>query len=334
MATARLHANESPYPMSPLAVRAAGAALERCERYPDPGSPDLRRALAEHYRVDPAMVAVGSGSIELILAACRAWTVGRRPVAVTRPGFPGYAMMARLAGAPVYEVACDGLRIDVPAMVRALPEAGCAFVCNPLNPTGAVLEPDELRALVEGSNCTGAVLLIDEAYAEFAGPRLPSGIGEIRAGGDAIVLRTFSKAYGMAGLRIGYAIGPAELIAQLGRWRAPFSVSRPAQAAAAAALADRAYLDDVVGRVSEGRRRLADGLAELGLDVAGGHANFVVVSAPEGAAQLAAGLEARSLLVQDLAEFGLPGHIRITVGTPAQNTALLHAMADLVAVRR
>jgi histidinol-phosphate aminotransferase len=328
----RLHQNESPYASSPAALRAAREALEASSRYPDSGSPDLCRCLADHYGVDPAMVAVGAGSGELILAACRAWAAGGRRVVVSRPGFPGYEMMAGIVGAPVRTVACDGYRIDVDAMIDALPGAGCMFVCNPLNPTGTVLRPGEVSALAEAATGSGSdgVLVMDEAYAEFAGEQHCSGIDEVRAGRSVVVLRTFSKAYGLAGLRAGYAIAPPALIAQLRRWRPPFTVNRPAQAAAAAALADQAFLRLVVERVADGRRSLADGLSALGFGVVASHANFVLASVPDGGAgAVARGLEDRSFLVQDVTGFGLPDHVRITVGTASQNAALLRTLAEL-----
>src|SRR6266511_1484660 len=272
----RLHQNESPYAMSPTALRSAAAALEAGSRYPDAGSPDLCRTLADHYGVDPTMVAVGAGSGELILTACRAWTGDDRPVVVTEPGFPGYGLMAGIAGVPVRKVPSQRYRVGVAALMGALSRAGCLFVCNPLNPTGAVLEPGEVRALAGAATESGAVLVLDEAYAEFAGAAHHSGIDEVRAGGNLIALRTFSKAYGLAGLRVGYAIGPSRLISQLGRRLPPFTVNRVAQAAAAAALEDQAFLLSVVERVAEGRRRLEEALASLALDVVLRGATFVL----------------------------------------------------------
>jgi len=331
----RLHQNESPYPMSPAAALAARAALAAASRYPDAGAPELCRSLAEHYGVEPAMVAAGAGSGELILTACRAWGAPGRPVLVTMPGFPGYEMMAGIAGVPVCRLASPGYRVDVGSVVGALPGAGCAFVCSPSNPTGAALEPGEVRALAAAASRADGVLVLDEAYAEFAGPAHRSGLDEVRAGARLVVLRTFSKAYGLAGLRVGYAIGPADLITQLRRHLPPFTVSRVAQAAACAALGDQELLRQTVERVEDGRRVLEEGLAALGFGVVPSAANFAVVAVPGGDARVpAAGLAARSVLVQELTRFGLPGHLRITVGTEEQNRAVLRTLADLTAAGR
>ncbi|MBQ1121043.1 histidinol-phosphate transaminase [Streptomyces sp. B15] len=341
----RLHLNENPYGPPPGTVDDVCAEASRhLNRYPDSGCRLLRERLAERFRVAPDMIAVGNGTDELVLLA--SMTFLREPgssVVTTATTFPGYVTSAAAVGAPAHVVPLVDAAIPVAGITAAMRQgAALAFVCNPLNPTGALLNRDEVMELIDAAESSGTVLVFDEAYLDFAGPAHEFALEAVREGRRVLVTRTFSKAWGLASVRAGFALGPPELIGRIGTTATalPFNVNRQAQRAALRALEAPEHLDRVRADNTRVRELLCKTLDSLGLGHSPTAANFVMVQVPgQGtepgdstrfAARLA---EEHHILVRDLAVLGLPGRLRVSVGTEAEVERLATALTQLLGRR-
>ncbi len=313
----RLHLNESPYGPPPGAVAAAAAELDRVHRYPDGERVALRERVAAHLGLSPDMVLAANGTDEMVLVAALAHAPAGSRVLVTDGTFPGYRSAAAAVGADLVNVPLGGDGVDVQRMAEGLRGARLAYLCNPHNPLGSLVPASQVAELACAAERAGAVLVVDEAYAEFAGPSA-SALGLVRDGCRLVVTHTFSKAFGLAALRCGYAVGPIDLVEQMRRvqYTLPYSVNRPAQAAAAVALEAAGHVESVRERTDRARGRLSARLVELELAHRPSVANFVMVGLPTDGGRLASSLAARHrVLVRDLTPFGFPNHIRVTVGT-------------------
>lgn len=331
----RLHLNENPYGPPPGTVAAVQAEADRyLHRYPSAERRELRAALAAYFAVTPDMIAVGNGTDELVLVTTMAYA--REPgaqVVLTATTFPGYAMSARSVGAPTAVVPLRDAAIPPDDVAAAMSGAALAFVCNPVNPTGSVLAPAAVERLIETAGDTGCVLAFDEAYMDFADPAFDVAIAAVRAGRRLIVLRTFSKAWGLASVRLGCAIGAPELIERITATSAalPFNVSRPAQQAVVQALRQPQHLDRVRQSNREVRALLCKSLESLGVEYAPSATNFVMARVPGDSAAVAAELATgHHILVRDLSALGLPGYLRISVGTPAEIERLAAALSEVL----
>jgi histidinol-phosphate aminotransferase len=336
----RLSSNESPFGPSPDAVVAATAALQHAHLYPDDQNVALRAAIADHEGLALDQVAVGNGSAALLMDAIPHVAGTGDEVLAFERAFVVYRLAARNAGAHYVEVATGGPATgqdggyarDVDALLAAVTERTRA-VCidNPGNPTGAHLTGDELRALVTGLPETVTVL-VDEAYHQFAvGQRGYATTSELGLDHPRLlVLRTFSKAYALAGLRVGYVTGPAELVGALDARRARFNTTATGQVAAIAALADTDHLEHTVAGTVDGRARMVAGLRELGVPLTDGLGNFVTIELGAAAAPFVAAYAERGIGVRSLPPYGMDAQIRVTVGTPDQVDAFLAASADIL----
>jgi histidinol-phosphate aminotransferase len=326
-----MHLNESPYPPSPRAVEAAIAATRDLNRYPDIAGRALARALAARLEVPADRIVLGCGSDELIhFSAVVSLAPGDEAV-VPAPSFPRYALSAKLAGAVPVRAALDtDGACDARAILRAIgPRTRLVVACTPNPPSGGMMDEASLRALAMGVP-DGVLLLLDEAYFEFgrhAGG--PDALTILRARkGPWLATRTFSKAYGLAAMRIGYAICGDDSVAEaLRRARLQFAVSTPSQAAALAAFEDQAYLRDIVRRVAEERARLAAGLAGLGLKTWSSAANFVSCSLAGPAAPAMEALARDGILVRDWRDPDHTNELRIGVGTAEDTGTVLASLA-------
>ncbi|GGK73038.1 pyridoxal phosphate-dependent aminotransferase [Mangrovihabitans endophyticus] len=331
----RLHCNENPYGPPPGVIETAIKELEtRCATYPDSSRAALRRRLAAGLGMPEDSLAIGNGADELVLITALALLSPGDRVLVTEGTFPGYAASAGIAHASVDRLPMENHRVPVDALTDALGRGyAVAYICNPHNPTGTVMEPADVERLIRAAEMAGTVAVFDEAYMEYAGPAYEYALGAVRDGRRLLVLRTFSKAWGLASLRIGYAAGPADLIARIRNVgeSLPFSVNRPAQEAALAALGADDYLDDIRCRTAAARDRMCHGLAALGLSYVPSVTNFVLVRTPGDSTALARVLaDQERVLVRDLTSFGLPGHLRITVGTQDQVDAVCRALREVL----
>ena len=321
----RLSANENPLGPSPRAVEAVRAEAARAHLYPDGGGTALREALATSLGVTPESVILGNGADELLgLIAWAALEPGDEAV-MPHPAFEPYATVVTLAGAtPVASPLVD-YRTDLDDMGRRVtPRTKVVILCSPHNPAGTIIHTGAFRRFADALGADPPLLVLDEAYRDFVeDPACADGIALLREYPTLIVLRTFSKIAGLAGLRVGYAVARPETIRMLNRARAPYNVNRLAQVAAVAALEDREHWERTRQLVIQGRRFLTGEFRRLGLDVVPSEANFLLVNAGERAAQLRDALLKDGILVRDGGAVGFPGHLRITVGTREMNARLV-----------
>jgi histidinol-phosphate aminotransferase len=324
----RLAANENPLGPSPLAVEAyreAGAALHR---YPDGGAVALRETIAELHGLDPARIVCGAGSDELIALLVRAYAGPGDTVVYSRHGFLMYPIAAKTAGAEAVAAPETGLRADVDALLAQVTDATkLVFLANPNNPTGSYLPDAEVRRLLDGLP-EHVLLVLDSAYAEYVDAAdYADGARLVEETDRVVMTRTFSKIYGLAALRLGWAYCPAEVADALNRVRGPFNVAVPAQAAGIAALGDRAHVRESAAHNTRWRTWFEEQLARLNMRAEPSQGNFVIVPFADAAAA-AEYLKGRGILVRRMAGYGLPGHLRITIGTEAEMRAVVAALAD------
>jgi histidinol-phosphate aminotransferase len=327
----KLASNEVAFPPLPAVVEALAAAAAETNRYPDNGAVVLTRALADRYAVDPAQVVTGCGAVMLCQQLAQSYNDPGTSLAFAWRSFEMYPLLAQVAGARAIQVPLVPGRPDGPADTHDLDALAAAiddttrvvFVCNPNNPTGTAVRRAELEAFLDAVPASTLVVL-DEAYREFVtDPDVPDGIELMRGRPNVAVLRTFSKAWGLAGLRVGYLIAedPAVAVA-VRKTHVPFSVSMLAQAAAVAALASDEEVRARCAAVVAERDRLTAALRERGLDVSDSQANFVWLPVGEQATELAAALEARAIITRPFAGEG----VRVTVGTPEEDDLFLAAL--------
>jgi histidinol-phosphate aminotransferase len=323
----RLSANEHPLGPSPHVVEAIAAEARHAHLYPDGGSLALREALAARLGVTPAQIVVGNGADEVISLIGLALFDPGDVAVVPEPSFEPYTTVITLAGgraegSPLrgYDVDLDDVRKRVTAHTKAV------FLCSPHNPATTIVRRAPLEAFLDALGADPPLVILDEAYRDFCDdPDYPDGVALLARHPRLLLLRTFSKIAGLAGLRVGYAIGRAEAIERLDRVRAPYNVNRVAQAAALAALRDEAHLAETRRLVLAERTFLAAELARRGYTAPPSQANFLLVRVPDADAARARLLEA-GLLVRDGAAVGFPGHLRISIGARVANERLLAAL--------
>jgi histidinol-phosphate aminotransferase len=332
---AKLASNESPYPPVPAAVEAAAKALAGVNRYPDPTNAALRRKLADRYEVPANRIAIGNGSCDILLAAGEALLEPGAEVVYAWPSFSVYPHLAAASGARAIEVPVDaGHRHDLEAMATEITAATrLLIVCNPNNPTSTALPLDEIADFIAGVPRHVAVIL-DEAYIEFSVLQDPQdSVDLLKQHPNLALLRTFSKVYGLSGLRVGYALcGSEELRTAVDQVRQPFFCNAAAQAAAVEALN---HQDEVARRVERNlaeRIGLEDALRELGIECAESQANFIWFDLPESVEEpdVVRGLAERGVLVRAGGALGRPGALRVTVGTQAENERFAEALGALL----
>lgn len=324
----KLASNENPFGPSPKAVAAATEALKHGELYPDGGCYVLRQKLAARHALTPDQFVIGNGSNEILELLGHVFLRPGDEVVMGTPAFIVYKLVTLLFGARPVEVPLVDHKHDLAALAVAVtPRTKLVFVPSPNNPTGTANTQDELLAFAR-SLPEHVVFVFDEAYAEFLGapPDLRPLIAE---GRKVICLRTFSKIFGLAALRVGYGYASAELAGLLNRVRQPFNVNAIGQAAAVAALDDGEFAERCARANREGLARLEAGLRGQGREFVPSVGNFILVKVGDGAAVTAA-LQKRGVIVRPVGGYGLPQWIRVTVGTPAQNERLLTELAAVV----
>ena len=320
----KLASNENPRGSSPRAKDAARRALEEGALYPDGGAVALRARLAQRHGLAPEQFVVGNGSNELIELLGHAFVGSCDEVVMGSPAFIVYKLATLLFGARPVEVPLVAFRHDLPAMAAAItPRTKLVFLASPNNPTGTANSAGEILEFARGLP-DHVVLVFDEAYAEYveAPPDLRPLIAE---GRKVICLRTFSKIFGLASLRIGYGYGSPELIGLLQRVRQPFNANAVAQAAARAALDDAEWIETCRSENRAGLAQLAAGFGAMRCEFVPSEANFVLVRVGDGGAVFDA-LQRKGVIVRPVAPYGLPEWIRVTVGTAGQNERFLHEL--------
>jgi len=326
----KLASNENPLGPSPLAIEAARKALAASNRYPDGSGFYLRQALSKKHNLPMEQIILGGGSTELIDLTARLMLRPESAGVTSFGSFPLYYIAIRAAGAKLVETPLRDYGFDLDAIARALsPEARIVFLANPNNPTGTMFTADEFDAFL--SRVPPHVLVVlDEAYCDYIERRDYSrSVDLVRRGANLVVLRTFSKVYGLAGLRIGYGLGPARLLDEINKIRGPFNTSGVAQAAALAALEDREHVRRSIDSNRAGLAQLAAGLKELGVHCIPSMANFILAEFGYDTEPLCEELTKRGVIVRPMRWMGFPAAIRISVGTREENERFLDALAEL-----
>jgi histidinol-phosphate aminotransferase len=326
----KLGSNENPLGLSPRVRDALVAAIDRIHHYPDPSCSRLRSLVSARLGVTPEHLMFANGVDNVLTCFGLAFLDAGDRCVVAAPTYTAYASLALMLGATPVEIPLTGWRVDVEAMAAAADGAKAVIVCNPNNPTGTIIrrsEADSLLARVPADT----LVVFDEAYAEWADdPEFPDGAALARRHSNVVVLRTFSKIYGLAGLRVGYAIADPGLIACMNQVREPFAVDRLAQAAAEAILDDDAYVRASFENNREGKAFLGRAFTEMRLDHLPSQANFMLVNLGRPAAEVAERLLPKGVIIRPGALWKLPTWARVTVGTPAENARLAEALRQVL----
>ncbi len=324
----KLASNENPLGPSPLGAEAGRKAISEGQLYPDGGCFKLRNKLAERLSVTPAQVVIGNGSNELLEFLGHVFLRPGDEAVMGAPAFVVYKLVTLLFGAKPVEVPLVNHVHDLPALAKAITDkTRLVFLACPNNPTGTANSEAEILAFARALP-PHVVLVYDEAYAEYV--TNPPDLRPLIAEGRKVVcLRTFSKIYGLAALRVGYGYMPAEIAGLLQRVRQPFHVNAIGQAAALAALDDEAFVQRSIKTNTEGLAQLVEGFRQLGLEYVPSVANFILVKTGAGARHFDA-LQRRGVIVRPVGSYGLPEWLRLTVGTREQNERLLRELAAVV----
>lgn len=330
----KLSSNENPRGASPAAVAAIHDVAADAARYPSSDHRALRTAIAETHGLDPDRIICGAGSDEIIAFLCQAYAGPGDEVLFTEHGFLMYRISAHAAGATPVEVGETDRTTDVDKLLAGVtPRTRLVFIANPNNPTGTMIGGQDLARLADGLP-DGALLVLDSAYAEFE-EGYDGGASLVDTRDNVVMTRTFSKIYGLGGLRVGWGYGPREVIDVLTRVRGPFNVSSVGLVAAEAAVRDRDFADACRAENATVRADLQKGLADLGIPSDPSHANFVLARFAEQATAAAcdAALRARGIIVRRVTGYGFPEGLRITVPARDDLDRVLEAFATFMAER-
>ena len=327
----KLASNENPLGPSPLAVKAIQDAIEKLNRYPDGSGHDLVRNIAKKLGVATGNIVLGNGSDEIIGMITRALLRPGDEVIMPYPSFLMYNIMVCCAGAtPVqvplkaFSVDLDGIRDRISSGTRMI------FICNPNNPTGTVISKKDFKDFMQ-SIPSGVLLVVDEAYIEFVQDKnCARGIDYLDSDVELVVLRTFSKAYGLAGLRIGYGIMQQEITSLLNRVRQPFNANSLAQVGACAALEDNAFLEKTVSLVHEGLDFLYTSLDRMNIKYFPTQANFFLIDVAKNADDVFEKMLRHGVIVRSMTSYGYPEYIRINVGLHEENVRFLNALEKII----
>jgi histidinol-phosphate aminotransferase len=334
----KLSSNESALGPSPAAIEAFEAASQTLSIYPEGSARALRDAIGEVHGLNPDRIVCGNGSDELLTMLAEIYLRPGDEVMYSRHAFIVYRIAALANSAVPVAVSEPALRVDVDAMLAAVtPQTRLVYVANPNNPTGSYLTPTELRRLHAGLPAE-ALLVIDAAYAEYVLRNdYEAGIEMVSQFDNVVMTRTFSKIYGLAGLRVGWAFCPAAVADALNRVRGPFNVNVPAQLAAVAALRDRSHVEKSIAHNDAWKSWLIAEIRKLGLRVDDSVGNFVLIHfEPHGgrsAKEADAFLGARGLILRGVAAYGLPHCLRLTIGTEEANRKVVAALAEFMGKR-
>ena len=333
----KMASNENPFGPSPMAVKAMQAVLAESNFYPDNDANELRRKLAEHHHVQPEQIVPTSGSTALLGIVARTLLSPGLNAITSERSFIVYPIATQAAGGRLIQVPMRDDAFDLNAIAAVIDQhTRIIYISNPNNPTGTLIPARELDHFLQALP-EHVIVILDEAYHDFAqyfagvrGVDYSHALDYVTQGRKIVVLRTFSKAHGLAGVRAGYGIGPAELMSYFARMRTTFSVSAVAQAAAMAALDDEAHIQKTLKNNAEQAERLIAGIAELGFHPVPTWANFLYCELGDDAAAVAGRLQAEGVIVRPLAPWGASTAIRITIGTPEQNNIFLKAFKKVM----
>jgi histidinol-phosphate aminotransferase len=333
----KMASNENPFGPSPKAVEAMQAVLAESNFYPDNDAIELRQKLAEHHNVLPEQIVPTAGSTALLGIIARTLLSPGLNAITSERSFIVYPIATQAAGGQLIQVPMRDNGFDLNAIASAVDQhTRIIYISNPNNPTGTLITTNELDRFLDEVP-KHVIVILDEAYYDFAeyfaaGRKVDcsNALDHVNRSHRVVVLRTFSKAHGLAGVRVGYGIGPAELMGFFARMRTTFSISTVAQAAALSALDDEAHVRKTLKNNAEQAERLTAGLVELGYAPIATWTNFVYCELGDDAAAVAKRLQAEGVIVRPLGPWGAPTAIRITIGTPEQNDVLLRAFKKVI----
>jgi len=331
----KLASNENPLGPSPKAMQAVAEAIANIHRYPDEPGYDLLNSLAAHLKVRPAQIVTGNGSDEILGFLSRALLAPGDDVIVPTPSFLMYTIVAQTAGARRIEVPLKDMAIDLTGVLAAVTSrTRMIFICNPNNPTGTTVTQDAFGCFLDALP-SDLVVVVDEAYAEFVRQtECARGYFWLKHKTPVVVLRTFSKAYGLAGLRIGYGVMPEALADLLNRVRMPFNVNSLAQAAAVAALDDKAFLQRTVELVHQSLDFLYAELDKRKIRYFKTQSNFFLIDVARDGHRVFEQLLRQGVIVRGMRAYGYPNYIRVNIGRPAENQKLLDALDKVLGLGR
>jgi histidinol-phosphate aminotransferase len=316
--TLKLSSNEGAFGVPPLAKAAIIAAASESYRYPDGGAAKLRAALGKRWGLDPQRIVCGAGSDDLLYQFCLSYGGPGRDIIMSAHGFSIYEIAGTYAGSRVIKVPERNLTADLDAMLAAVsPATRLVFLANPNNPTGSMVRAEEV-ARFRAALPPEVLLVLDAAYAEYVThPAYDAGVKLVDAGDNTVMTRTFSKIFGLGGMRVGWCYAPPGIVDVLNRVRGPFNVSVPAQAAAIAALAEPGWVEAGCAHNAEYRPKLAAGIEAAGPKVWPSEGNFVLVDleTADRANAADAFLRANGIIVRKVGGYGLPHCLRVTVGS-------------------
>ena len=327
----KLASNENPLGPSPRAKAAVEAELKELTRYPDGGAFELRQVLAKRHDVDPACITVGNGSNDVLDMIARVFLRAGRESLFSQYAFAVYPISSMAVGAELKIAPAREYAHDLDAMRAMVNErTGVIWIANPNNPTGTRLDRDSLRAFIE-SLPSEVIVVVDEAYIDYVRETdHPDASLWLNDFPNLIVTRTFSKAYGLAALRVGYGLSHPDIADLLNRVRQPFNVDSLAQVAAIAALDDQDYLARSVELNEQGLKQLAEGVSKLGLNYIPSFGNFLTIDLGRDAAPIDQALLKLGVITRPVANYGMPNHLRVSVGLPQENARFLEALEQVL----
>jgi histidinol-phosphate aminotransferase len=327
----KLASNENPLGVSPKALAAMRALLDGLARYPDGNGFELKQALSDRYGVEQNQIVLGNGSNDVLELAARAFLAPGLSAVYAQHAFAVYPLAVQAVGAQGIEVPARAYGHDLAAMAQAVrADTRIVFVANPNNPTGTFVAGAELGKFVAALP-QDVLVVLDEAYTEYLRPDCRyDSIGWLKKHPNLVITRTFSKVYGLAGLRVGYALAAPGVADLMNRVRQPFNVNSLSLAAAAAALDDEAFIRRSYELNCRGMDQVVAGLGKLGLKHIPSYGNFVTFEVPE-AAGVFRRLLRRGVIVRPIAAYGMPGHLRVSIGLESENTRFLDALKQALA---
>ena len=322
----KLASNENPLGASPRVLAAIENVMLELARYPDGNGYTLKTVLAQKHGVELNQIVLGNGSNDVLELVAHAFLTPQASAVYSQHAFAVYPLATQAAGARGIEAQAKDFGHDPEALLAAIEkDTRALFIANPNNPTGTLLQPAELLSLIERVP-ENVLVVLDEAYTEYLPDELKSdSSGWLQRFPNLIVTRTFSKAYGLAGLRVGYALASPQVADMMNRVRQPFNVNSLAQAAAVAAMEDDAFLDECLEINRAGMAQLTEGFKHLGLDYIPSHGNFVALRVGDAAA-VNRSLLKQGVIVRPVANYGMPEHLRVSVGLEGENKVFLQAL--------
>lgn len=326
----KLASNENPLGPSPKAVEAIRRALSNLNRYPDGNCFYLKQKLASRLKVKPQNLIIGNGSDELIVLAIRAFVNKGEEVIISRPTFLVYEIASRVVGAKITFVPLKNFRYDLPSIKKKItPRTKMVFIANPDNPTGSYVNKREVDTFLKGLP-KSVIIYFDEAYAEVVGERDYPETLKYLGRKNIVIARSFSKAYGLAGLRIGYAVAKPEVINYMNRVREPFNVNSLAQVAARAALDDKLFLKRTRSLLKKEKKYLYSNFKRLGFKYIPSATNFILVDTGKNSSGIFKRLLKLGIIVREMKAWKLNTFIRVTIGTKGENRKFIKALEKIM----